>query len=285
MAANNAARAQELVSKAEKHMKKSFFHSADPEAASDLYEKAANLHKLDKSWEKAGEMLEKVAECQNALGATFSAGRRYQEAAMAYANGKSPKGVEAWSKAIGLYVEEGKFSQAGKAKKELAALQEADGQYTQAYDNLMAAIDFLETAHEPVAAGQLKSKAAHLAVDCGEFATAADLFEAVARNVTIATTAVDPYFKASLCHLVAGDAVEANKCLQRYAGASIEFARSEEFTLADEITSALETTDTEGFHEALKKYDPKNRKFDAWKKRVITAIADHFPKEGEEGLL
>jgi alpha-soluble NSF attachment protein len=281
MASNNDARAQECAAKAQKLLKKSFFHSADHQGAADMYEKAANLYKLDKAWEKAGEMLEKMAECQQEMGSTFSAGRQYQAAAMAYKNGGSDKVADAWNKAISLYVEDGKFSQAGKAKKELAEVQEAAGDITAAYDSLTAAIDFLETAHEPVAASQLKSKAAHLAVDCGEFQTASDLFESVARNVTIATSAVEPFFKAALCHLVAGDAVASGKCLQQYASASMEFARSEEFTLVDELVQALETSDLEAFQNAIKKYDPKGRKFDAWKKRVIAGISAHLPKEDD----
>jgi alpha-soluble NSF attachment protein len=285
MAASNDQRAQEYLTKAAKLMKKSFFTSADPQGASDLYEKAANLYKLDKQWEKAGDALEKVAECQDALDMGFSAGRQYQAAALAYKNGASPKAPEAWKKAIGRYVEGGKFSQAGKAMKELAEQQEAAGEHTEAFSSISSAIDYLESAHEPVAASQMKSKAAELAVECGEHATASELFESVASNATISSTAVEPYFRASLCHLVAGDSVATSKCLQRFAGQNADFARSAEFVFVDEVIGAMDASDRTAFEEAIKKFDSKGRRLDPWKKRIVAKIATNFPKEGEEDLL
>jgi len=285
MAATNDARCEELVLKAQKHLKKSFFSSPDPQAAGELYEKAANLYKLDKNWEKAGEMLERFAECQDAEGSTMGAARQYQAAALSYKNGKlAAQTAAAFKKAVSRYLEDGKFSQAGKAMRDLAEIQEAAGQFVDAYSSITSAIDYLDTAHEPIGASQLKSKAAQLAVECGEFANAAEYFESVAMAVTIPTSAVEPYFKAALCHLVAGDTVATSKSIQRFAGQSMDFARSPEFAFMDEAINAIDTSDHEAFQNALKKYEQKN-KLDAWKRKLVTRIASALPAEGEDQLL
>lgn len=285
MAATNEQRALEHIAKAQKLMKKSFWTSADPQGASEHYEKAANLYKLEKSWEKAGEALERCAECLEAGGSAMSSGRQFQAAAVCYKNGQvADKATEAYKKAVGRYTEEGKFSQAGNAMRDLSEQQAAAGESHAAFESLTSAIEYLETAGTPAVAAQLKSKAADLAMDCSEFATAADLFEAIARNVSIPSSALEPLFKASLCHLSSGDAVAASKHLDRYVGLSLDFGRSPECSLVDSLIQALETSDREAFSSAIQTYESKSRRLDPLKKRLIAQAGQSLPKEDDELL-
>ena len=215
----------------------------------------------------------------------MSAGRQYQAAAVAYKTGKLvAQSTSAFKKAVAQYLEDGKFSQAGKVMRELADNEEAAGQLSDAYASITSAIEYLETANEPVAASQMKSKAAQLALESGEFATAAELFEAVAAVQTLPSSTVEPYFKASLCHLIAGDTVATSQALQRFAGLSTEFMRSPEFIFVDEAINAIETVDHEAFVTALRKYETKGR-VDPSKRRLIALIAVPPPEGGDDQLL
>lgn len=286
MASSNETRALEHIAKAQKLMKKSFFSSADPSGASEYYEKAANLYKLDKAWEKAGETLEKMAECDEAAGNSFSSARQFQAAALCYKNGALPqKSVEALKKAVSRFIEDGKFSQAGNAMKEMSEQEMAAGDAEGAFASISTAIEYLETAGTPAVAHQLKSKAADLAMAGEKWTEAADFLEDISRNVTIASSAVEPLFKATLCILQAGDTVAASKALDRFISQCPEFMRSHEFALVDALVTSLETTDREAFNNAIQTYETKNRKLDPIKRNMVAKIASALPKEDEEGLL
>lgn len=286
MASNNDARAQEHIAKAQKMLKKSFFSSADPAGAAEMYEKASNLYKLDKAWEKAGDVLEKMAECEEAAGNTFASGRQYQAAAVCFKNGAlAQKASEALKKAVARYIEEGKFSQAGNAMKEMSEQDMAAGDTEAAFESISTAIEYLETAGTPAVAHQLKSKAAELAMAGEKWAAAAEFWEDISRNVTIASSAIEPLFKAILCVLQSNDLVLASKALDRYISQCPEFMRSHEFALADAIVTALETSDREALQNAIQSYETKSRKLDPTKKNLIAKAAQALPKEDEEGLL
>lgn len=286
MASTSEQKALEWIAKGDKAMKKSFLSSPDPEVAAEAYEKAGNLYKLDKQWEKAGEALEKAAGALNLNKQTFSAGRMYQNAATSYKNGKSPKAGSAWKSAVACYVEDGKFSQAGRAMKELSENEEAEGDFQGAFSSITSAIEYLESANEPVAASQLKGKSAELAVECNQFDVAADAFEAVARNATLGYAKPEPYFRACLCHLVSGDTVECSKSLERYVNDSPDFMRSAEFTLCDLLIKAVETQDRGAFDDAIKDFKTQGKgRLDAWKTKILVRIKESLPQEGDGELL
>lgn len=286
MASSNESRALEHIAKAQKLMKKSFFSSADPSGASEFYEKAANLYKLDKAWEKAGQTLEKMAECDEAAGNSFASARQFQGAALCYKNGALPeKAIEALKKAVSRFIEDGKFSQAGNAMKEMSEQEMAAGDAEGAFASISTAIEYLETAGTPAVAHQLKGKAADLAMAGSKWNEAAEFFEDISRNVTIASSAIDPLFKATLCILQSGDTVAASKALDRFIAQSPEFMRSPEFALVDSLITALETTDREAFNNAIQTYETKSRKLDPIKRNMVAKIASALPKEDEEGLL
>lgn len=281
------AKALEWIAKADKLMKKSFFTTPDPAGAAEAYEKAGNLYKLDKNWAKAGEQLEKAAACLNQDHQTFSAGRQYQNAAISYKNGNlMDQAIRAWKSAIAQYVEDGKFSQAGRTMKELAEAEEAGGDFTSALSSVTSAIEYLESANEPVAASQLKGKAGELAVECKQFSLAAECFESVAKNATLSFATVDPYTRATLCHLVGGDSVESSKCLERFAANSMDFAKSPEFVLLDDIVKAVENQDRAAFDEAIKTFKTQGKgRLDSWKTKLLTRIRESLPMEGDQDVL
>lgn len=286
MASTSEQRALEWSAKGDKYMKKSFLHSADPRAAADCFEKAANLYKLEKQWDKAGAMLEKVGSCLAATESVFAAGRQYQAAALAYKNGTVANAIASFKIAVSLFVEDGKFSQAGKALKEQSQLEEAEGSIGDAFASICTAIDYLETANEPMAASQLREKAAQLACESNQCQTAAALFEAIAKNVSSSMAQIDPYFRATICHLAGGDTVATSKCLERYGADSSDFAKSAEFLFIDEIIQAIETGDRAIFEEAAKTYQQRGRlRLDAWKTQVLKRIKESIPEEGENLLL
>jgi alpha-soluble NSF attachment protein len=286
MASTSEQKALEWIDKGDKAMKKSLFHSADPETASECYEKAGNMYKLDKQWDKAGAVFERAAQCFVDLKDNFGAARQYQSAFLAYKLSDIAKAETVIARATALFVDEVKMSVAAKTQRDLSEVQEKAGRFTEALESLQHAIDYHEAANEPVAASQLKTRAAPLAADVADWQLAASYFEDSAKSASMSTAVVDYYFRAAICHLAMDDTVATSKCIERFGGENVEFLKSAECAFLDSVITSIESYDKNGFEEAAKLFTRNSRNgLDGWKTKVLKMIKDTIPNEGDHEVL
>lgn len=284
---NYEQKALEWIAKGDKAMKKSFMSKPEPEIAADYYEKAANMYKLGKKWDLAGEIFEKSALCYISSKNNISSARQYQSASLAYKLGNNfEKSIEALKLASNIYVEESQMSLAGKSMRDLSELQENSADLEGALESLTSAIEYLESANEPLTASGLKPRAAVLAAESGQFQLAANLYEESASKATISQSVIDFYFRAILCHLRSGDTVEASKSLERIGGKSSEFALSAEFIFIDSVIKAIDSMDQQAFEESVNLFKKNSRnRLDSWKTKILIQIKSTIPNEEEAAIL
>lgn len=78
------AKGEEFVKKAEKKLTGWGLFGSKHEDAADLFEKAANCFKLAKSWDQAGAVFVKLAQCHIKLDSKHEAAGSYADAAHCY---------------------------------------------------------------------------------------------------------------------------------------------------------------------------------------------------------
>jgi alpha-soluble NSF attachment protein len=129
--------ANQLVQKAKSKLNPGFLgkmftsQSSRLEEALDLYEKAANIYKLNKKWYEAGECYENCAKILDQLGSDNSAGH-YSDAVHCFNFVDKKKASDNLNKCLRVYEKKGRFQQAGKIQKQMAEELEADIKYGEA---------------------------------------------------------------------------------------------------------------------------------------------------------
>ena len=110
------------------------------EESLDLLEKAANIFKLVKKWQEAGDTMMNCAKIQNELNSDCA--QSYIEASHCFSFVDKEKSIEAQIKALESYVNKGRFQLAGKIQKQIAEKYEEDFEYLKAASSYKKAADF-----------------------------------------------------------------------------------------------------------------------------------------------
>jgi alpha-soluble NSF attachment protein len=92
MTDNDSKNADALVKKADETLNKWLYFGNRWEAALELYTKAANLYKMTKKWNEAGQTFLKIAQCHFKLDSKHEAAGSYVEAANAFRR-SNPQGT------------------------------------------------------------------------------------------------------------------------------------------------------------------------------------------------
>jgi len=285
------AKAKEFEQEAEKKLRSfSWFvdSKAKYEAAGELYSKAANCYKLAKKSIAAGDALMQAANCfLNSTTTKHEAASCYVKAANAYKKENPVAAVTGMTKAIEIYTDDGRFSQAAKYEKELAEMYEADNDIQNAMKHFETAADYFENENSPSSANSCLLKVAHFAGSLQNFHRAVELFEQVA-NASVSNNllrwSVKEYFlKAGMCHLADGDIVATKKAVERYAQISPDFNGTREHKFLVQITEAFENYDAEEFKAAVGEFDTIT-KLDPWKTAILVTIGDKIKDEDAEDL-
>ena len=107
-----------------------FFGNKHEEAA-ELFEKAANNFKLGKCWNDAVYCYEQLAECQMKADSKHDAATAYVEASKCAAKLQPEKATLLLQKAVALYTDMGRLNMAARQLREIAEVNEKQGQKTE----------------------------------------------------------------------------------------------------------------------------------------------------------
>jgi len=138
--------AYEYIKKAKQNQNPGFFSKLFSsketrlEESLDLLEKAANIFKLLKKWQEAGDILINCAQIQRELNSDSA--NFFIEAAHCYSFVDSQKSIDAQNSALEVYTQTGKFQQAGKIQKQIAEKHEENLDYIKAAECFKKAGDF-----------------------------------------------------------------------------------------------------------------------------------------------
>lgn len=138
--------ANNLIKKAESKLNTGFFGSlfsskiSRLEEALDYFDKAANIYKLCKKWELAGDTYEKCGKLEEEM--NEDAAKYYIEASHCYSFICLNKSVNIKKKALEYYVKQGRFQLAGKLEKEIADKFEEEKEYKKAAESFKKAEEY-----------------------------------------------------------------------------------------------------------------------------------------------
>ncbi|KAE8700044.1 Alpha-soluble NSF attachment protein [Hibiscus syriacus] len=249
---DQSAKGEEFEKNAENKLNSWNFFGSKYEDAADLFEKAANFFKLAKSWDRAGSIYVKLANCHLKL-------ESQHEAAQAYAQ---------------------------YGCKEIAELYETEQNIEQAMDYYEKAADFFQSEEVSTSANQCKQKIAQFAAQIEQYQKAIEIYEDIARqevtNNLLKYGVKGHLLNAGICQLCKGDVVAITNALERYQDLDQTFSGTRECRLLTDIASAMDEEDITKFTDALKEFDSMTP-LDSWKTTLLLRVKEKLKaKELEE---
>ena len=229
------------------------------EDAAEAYTKAGNAFKLATLWESAGKAFVKAAEQHAVLNNTSDAASSYVEAGNSYRKINPKKGIKAFSKAIEIFNDAGRFAQSARYYKEVAEIFEADNNTDGAIDAYHQAANLFSNDNKTSNANQCLLKIANLASTAGQYSKAAEIFETIGRESltsNLGKYAAKGYFtQCVLCLLGLGDGVAGRSKLDDFKNADFSFPASRECDFLEKLITAFDGNNIDDFEQACADFD------------------------------
>mmetsp|Transcript_4081 Transcript_4081/g.7156 ORF Transcript_4081/g.7156 Transcript_4081/m.7156 type:complete len:289 (+) Transcript_4081:79-945(+) len=282
-------KAREFVYKADKKLQSfQFFGNSKYEDAADLYAKGANLFKVAKNWQQAGNAFVHQAECFLKLKNQHEAATAYADAALCFKKCSVPDAVNCYRQAIEIFVDMGRFPQAAKFEKEIAQLYEEENNVEDAIGAYQQAADYYQGEDSTSAANQCLLQVAQLSAQVNKFKEAIKIFEQCAEtalnNNLLKWSAKEYLLKAGLCVLALNDMDAAKRAVQRYKTMDMSFDGSRECKLLEDIIGSFDEVDEQQFTDVVYEFD-QITKLDAWKTSLLLKIKSNLKAHAEGGSI
>lgn len=265
-----------------------FSSSGSKEEAAETFVRAANSFKLCKAWALSGKAFERAAEVYSTISdQTYEAASKWSDAGKAYKNVDSSKAIVPFQNAIEHYAQSARFQQCARLQKDLGELYENDlRDQKAALDAYIKAADYYDMDDSKSNANTMRLKTASLTALNGNYAEAAETFEAVAQaalnNNLLKYGAREHLLRAGLCRLCISDMVGAQRAVETYSSMDPSFPSSREGRLLQDILESVEQGDAEAFTNHVFEYDSVS-KLDEWKTTILLKIKKDI-KAAEEDL-
>jgi len=272
--ADNEAKARALVADATKKLSSKpgflsglFGGASKQDEGLEMLGRAANLYKMAKKWNEAGQTFSQIANTHLGEGNKHDAATNFVDAANCYKKNDPKEAAASLQKAIDIYTDMGRFTIAAKHHQTIAELFESQtADLDKAMQHYEQAAEYFRGEESHSSANKCMLKVAEYAATLENYEKAIKIYEQVAaaslENTLLKYAAKEQFFRASLCHLCV-DALNAQHAVQRYEEQYPAFADSREAKLIKTICSEIENQDIEAFTEAVKYYDSVSR-LDNW---------------------
>jgi len=277
------------MAQADKKLKSFGWFSGDAkyEDAAELYTKAANMYKNQKQWDQAANAFCRSAECHAKLGSKHETATDYISAGTCYSKTNVTEAVNCISTAVGLYVEEGRFSIAAKHQKEIGEMFEKANEIEKAVEAYQKAADYYDGENTTSAANGCLLKVAEMSAKLANYERAIGIYEEVGKksldNNLTKWSVKDYLFRGMLCHLCTTDMVSSKRAIDRYKDLDVSFPSSRECKFLEQILHAVENYDKEAFTQAVVDYDSIS-KLDQWKTTLLLRIKNAIASAEDEDI-
>ncbi|KAF9617922.1 hypothetical protein IFM89_039203 [Coptis chinensis] len=229
----------------------------------EFNEKAAIFFKRSHSWDIAGKVYIKVANCHLKLDHKHEAAAAYVDAAYAYKKistkgstekvacgnknavktphlvnggdcfGGSGEAISCLETAVNYFTEIGRLDMAARYCKEIGDLYATKEDLLQAIAYLERAADLFSSEEFTIAANQCKQKVAQLTAELEQYAKAVKIYEETARrslnNNLLKDSVKECLLNACLCQLVEGGAIAITNSLEKYQDLDPTFSGTREY--------------------------------------------------------
>ncbi len=200
------------------------------------------------------------------------------------------KAVVAYRESISMLCDAGRLSQAARLSKQTGELFEnddAEESVELAIESYQQAADLYEMEQQKSQASQCLVKVAELssaALTPPEFLRAAQLYEKLGSDCLesnlLKYNAKGYFLQSILCHLANQDSVGAENAMSRYSSLDFSLRESREGKFAEDLITAVNAFDSEGFATACYEYD-RISKLDPWKTTILLSVRKSVEGEGD----
>merc|ERR1719336_27271 len=237
--------------------------------------RAANLFKMAKKWNEAGQTFCKIANHHISQGNKHDAATNFVDAANCYKKNDPKEAAASLQKAIDIYTDMGRFTIAAKHHETIAGIFESEcADLDKAMQHYEQAADYFKGEESNSSANKCMLKVAQYAATLENYEKAIKIYEQVAaaslENNLLKYAAKEHFFRASLCHLCV-DALNAQHAVQKYEEQYPAFGDSREAKLIKTICTEIENQDIEAFTETVKEYDSISR-LDTWYTTMLLRV-------------
>uniref|UniRef100_A0A3B4CGT4 N-ethylmaleimide-sensitive factor attachment protein, alpha a n=1 Tax=Pygocentrus nattereri TaxID=42514 RepID=A0A3B4CGT4_PYGNA len=264
--------AMALMAEADKKMKTSgsffgtfFGSSSKAEEACDMYVRAANMLKMAKNWNAAGDAFCKAAKLRLQIQSKHDAAVNFIDAGNAYKKADPQEAIKCLGRAIDIYTDMGRFTIAAKHHISIAEIYESD---------LVDVDKVSEILGPALSANKCLLKVATYAAQLEQYQKAIEIYEQIGTysmdNTLLKYGAKDHFFKAALCHFCV-DMLNAKLAVQRYEEMFPAFSDARECKLVKKLLDAYEEQDVDAFTDAVKEFDSITR-LDQWQTSMLLRI-------------
>lgn len=230
--------ARELREQAEKKLTSFSWFGLNKEAraqdAADLFKRAANQYKMAKNWNEAGMMFRRAAEVISGpdLGDHSGAVSYFQDAATCFKKVAPKEAIAELNKAVSVYIDMGRFSQAASTQKKIAEMYEDMVDFESALTAYRTAAGWYQGEDDVSNNNKCLTKVALFESQLENYREAADIFESIATFMAdeklLHWSCKDYFFKAGVCAMLF-DAIVAKEKMAQYVQAYAAFENSAEY--------------------------------------------------------
>ena len=288
----------EIVRKAHSKLKPGFFgkmlssKEGNLEEGIDLLVSAANIYKIQKNWQKAGEINEEIAKWDGKRGGKM-AYSYYQEAAHCFSFVDKNRSSQSLDRAIESCEKVGKFMEAGKIAQRVANEFEEKYNYEQAIIKYKKAAEFYEMENQNTKSMKLQCllKVADLMCISNHkdmLKEAPKIYENLGKDYLISSSlkfmAKELFFKCVMIFIATKDEVSAEIALKKFILEDPSFGDSKDCKfLQNAIKYISEPPDVEGLQKEIQSYKNEGQ-VDKWKLTMFGMAIKNFEQQNEEDL-
>jgi len=289
--ADNEQKARAMVADAEKKLSSKpgmfsglFGGSSKQDDGIEMLGRAANLYKMAKKWDEAGNTFTKVANVQLTNGNKHDAATNFVDASNCFKKNDPNRAAQSLQSAIDIFTENGRFAIAAKHHQTIAEMYESQtGDLDKAMQHYETSAEYFRGEESHSSANKCMLKVAEYCATLEKYEKAIKIYEqcaaAALESQLLKYAAKDQFFRASLCHLCI-DALNAQHAVQRYEEQYPAFGDSREAKLIKAIVEHLEQQDVEAFTETVKEYDSICR-LDSWYTTLLLRVKKQIPMEDD----
>lgn len=287
MASAEEEEAGKLVERARKKLHGWQLFGSKYEECIELYEKAANLYKIAKKWNDAGDCLKENSELYTKMESKHDAATALQSAATCYQKVNVQDAITCLLQSVEMFRELGRFSQVAKLHKEVAEMYEREADLAKAIEHFQSAADFYVAEGQQAGANPCLLRVATMAAQLEDYDKAVGIYEQVSEgsidNQLLHYSVKEYLMKAALCRFAnfkgqEKGAEEMKQHLERYQNLDVTFMDTREAKLLWSILEAFEKQDVSIFQTAVAEYDRISR-LDEWKTNILLRIKKKLEAE------
>ncbi|XP_053473984.1 N-ethylmaleimide-sensitive factor attachment protein, alpha a [Ictalurus furcatus] len=252
-----------------------FGSSSKAEEACDMYTRAANMFKMAKNWNAAGDAFCRAAKVHLKTQSKHNAAVSFIDAGNAYKKADPQEAIKCLSRAIDIYTDMGRFTIAAKHHISVAEIYESDLlDIDKAVVHYEQAGDYYKGEESTSSANKCLLKVATYAAQLEQYQKAIQIYEQIGTycmdNTLLKYGAKDHFFRAALCHFCV-DMLNAKLAVQRYEEMFPAFSDARECKLLKKLLDAHEAQDVDAYTSAVKEFDSITR-LDQWYTAILLRI-------------